>query len=88
MRSLEFLLRYGETLHQIRQPLASESKGKRPMLVTNSMTGRGQGALEISRAEYHWTQPPKSVLKINVDGAFIQHPGQAVIGVIVRDEEG
>jgi hypothetical protein len=41
-----------------------------------------------TKAARTWTPPEVGSLKINVDGAFQQATGEAVIGVRIRDHDG
>lgn len=40
------------------------------------------------KARKRWSRPSDDVLKINVDGAFINETGAAALGVIIRDKNG
>jgi hypothetical protein len=61
-----------------------EEKGKKkcfPEIVPRRMEGK-------TRSDKRWVPPTGDVLKINVDGAFIQASGEAAASVIIRDGNG
>lgn len=62
----------------------TDSKGKRCML-NGSARPRLVKAPSVKK---RWIPPAYGALKINVDGAFHHESGKAVVGVIIRDDDG
>ncbi|CAN6241979.1 unnamed protein product [Urochloa humidicola] len=50
--------------------------------------GEPQRPAATSREALKWLPPLGEALKINVDGAFINHSGEAAAGVVVRNSKG
>ncbi|TVU45579.1 hypothetical protein EJB05_05069, partial [Eragrostis curvula] len=82
--SVEFLKRYMAALLQIRQQEpVPDDKGKKSLF--------RQKLCSMPRAvttDKRWVPPDKNVLKINVDGAFMESSGAAAVGVVIRDNTG
>ncbi|TVU05003.1 hypothetical protein EJB05_48150, partial [Eragrostis curvula] len=82
--SVEFLKRYMAALLQIRQQEpVPDDKGKKSLF--------SQKLCSMPRAittDKRWVPPDKNVLKINVDGAFMESSSAAAVGVVIRDNTG
>ncbi|KAF8672268.1 hypothetical protein HU200_049465 [Digitaria exilis] len=70
--SVNFLLRYSDTLLQTRQQ------------VTSPVSRHGRK----SRTGRRWCRPVNTTPKINVDGAFVAETGAAALVVVIRDTGG
>lgn len=83
--SVTFLTRYMQALFQIRQqPQAEDIRGKQ----NAAGASKAHVPVSTSREEKKWVAPEGEVLKINVDGAFINLSGEAAVGVVIRDCKG
>ncbi|CAN6270424.1 unnamed protein product, partial [Urochloa humidicola] len=83
-------MRYGlvitySSLFLIRQQApAGDKRGKQKAMAA----GEPQRPAATSREALKWLPPLGEALKINVDGAFINHSGEAAAGVVVRNSKG
>jgi hypothetical protein len=78
--SVFFLLNYSESCEQAKKKEAVvSSKGKEPC-----SRSENRASADVQR----WKPPPVGWSKINFDGSFVEHTGEAGVGVIARNHQG
>jgi ribonuclease HI len=78
--SVFFLLNYSESCEQAKKKEAVvSSKGKEPCSRSDN-----RASADVQR----WKPPPVGWSKINFDGSFVEHTGEAGVGIIARNHQG
>ncbi|KAF8774983.1 hypothetical protein HU200_005031 [Digitaria exilis] len=80
--SAKFLLNYWETLCSIRHEDSHiDAKGKRPAFIDHVAKAK------LPSEHVCWVPPEEGMIKINVDGAFVEGDS-AGYGLVIRDDKG
>lgn len=84
MASMKFLCKYWEELCTVQHNNSFDPKGNQK-ISSSLMAGRES---KSKRQVAKWKPPPSDWVKINVDGAFDEQIGEAVIGIVIRNDQG